>query len=92
MLAIRFEEEVAWDGDYLVFWAWRGKTHIRCQAKRKAINELPGFKEASSQTIQIKKQEIVELLKPYVLPKIEKNDFSRSVIIQTAEVLCNQFH
>ena len=30
----------------------------------------PGFKEASSQMIGVKRREIVELLKPYVLPEI----------------------
>jgi hypothetical protein len=82
MSAIRFDDEAAWNGDFLVFWAWRGSAHIRCQARRRAINELPGFKEASSQTIGVKKREIVELLKPYVLPEIQKNNFCRAVDIQ----------
>jgi hypothetical protein len=83
MSAITFDDEAAWNGDFLVFWARRGRAHIRCQARRRAINELPGFKEASSQTIGVKKREIVELLKPYVLPEIQKNNFSRAVDIQT---------
>jgi hypothetical protein len=82
MSAITFDDEAAWNGDFLVFWARRGTAHIRCQARRRAINELPGFKEASSQTIGVKKREIVELLKPYVLPEIQKNNFSRAVDIQ----------
>jgi hypothetical protein len=82
MQPITFEDEAAWNGDFLVFWAWRGSAHIRCQARRTAINELPGFKEASSQTIGAKKREIVELLKRYVLPEIQKNDFRRAVDIQ----------
>jgi hypothetical protein len=82
MVTVKFDEEAAWNGDFLVFWARRGSAHIRCQARRKAINELPGFKEASSQTIGVMKQEIVELLKPYVLPEIQKNNFSRAVDIQ----------
>jgi hypothetical protein len=81
MVTVKFDEEAAWNGDFLVFWARRG-AHIRCQARRKAINELPGFKEASSQTIGVMKQEIVELLKQYVLPEIQKNNFSRAVDIQ----------
>jgi hypothetical protein len=60
----------------------RAARHIRCQARRRAINELPGFKEALGQTIGVKKREIVELLKPYVLPEIQKNNFSRAVDIQ----------
>jgi hypothetical protein len=86
MLAIRFDDEAAWNGDYLLFWAWRGTAHIRCQARRRAINELPGFKEASSQTIGAKKREIVELLKPYVLPQIQKNNFSRALDIRTDDL------
>jgi hypothetical protein len=42
----------------------------------------PGFKEASSQMIGVKRREIVELLKPYVLPEIQKNNFSRAVDVQ----------
>jgi hypothetical protein len=82
MLMIKFDEEVAWNGDFLVFWARRGSAHIRCQARRRAINELPGFKEASSQAIGVRKKEIVELLKPFVLPELQKNNFSRAVDIQ----------
>jgi hypothetical protein len=82
MPAITFDDEAAWNGDFLVFWARRGAAHIRCQARRRAINELPGFKEASSQMIGVKRREIVELLKPYVLPEIQKNNFSRAVDVQ----------
>jgi hypothetical protein len=82
MLPITFDGEAAWNGDFLVFWARRGCAHIRCQARRRAINELPGFSEESSQTIGAKKQEIVELLKRYVLPEIQKNDFRRAIDIQ----------
>jgi hypothetical protein len=42
-----------------------------------------GFKEESSQMIGVKRREIVELLKPYVLREIQKNNFSRAVDIQT---------
>jgi len=84
MSAIKFEAEAIWNGDILLFWARRGSAHIRCQARRRAITELPGFKEASSETIGEKKREIVELLKPYALPEIQKNNFRPCVDIQTA--------
>jgi hypothetical protein len=32
--------------------------------------------------IGVKRREIVELLKPYVLPEIQKNNFSRAVDVQ----------
>jgi hypothetical protein len=34
------------------------------------------------QTIGVKMREIVELLKPYALPEIQKNNFSRAVDIR----------
>jgi len=82
MPAITFDDEAAWNGDFLVFWARRGTAHIRCQARRRAINELrlqgrikrdDGGQEAGDR----------RTLETFVLPEIQKNNFSRAVDIQT---------
>jgi hypothetical protein len=86
MSAITFDDEVHWDGDDLTFWANRGTERIRCQIGRKSINGLPGFTNATSQEIGIRKVELAELIKPNASRMILAGKYNRDLIIKTVQV------
>jgi hypothetical protein len=79
-----FDKEVAWNGEFIVFWANKGKERIRCAVPRKTINEIMGFTNATSETIGDKRVQIKDMLAPRALEKILRNDFAASPSIKTA--------
>lgn len=72
---VKFDDETEWTGGLIVFWARRDNERIRCVASREAIARLPGFAMAARKEIGARKTEIKELLKPYVLKKLDRNEF-----------------
>jgi hypothetical protein len=80
---ITIDEDVLWNGDFIVFWASQGAERIRCAAPRKAINRLPGFGAATSQMIGMRRSQVRDLLAPHAIEKIARNDFAPTTAMKT---------
>jgi hypothetical protein len=63
-MLIQFEELVIWDASNMMFGADCDGERIVCRAGREAINELPGYTNATSGDIAREKKAIADLLKP----------------------------
>ena len=87
MTAISFDDDAYWDGQHLIFWASRGNDRTRCRMGRSSINGLPGFTNASSQEIDMRKSELAELLKPFASRKISAGEYIPDLRIRTVEVI-----
>jgi hypothetical protein len=79
-IMITFDEATEWAGGLVLFWADRANERIRCAAGRDAIARLPGFAMATRREIGARKTEIKNLLKPYVLKKLDRNEFDLSIV------------
>jgi hypothetical protein len=79
-MAVRFDNDVGFEGALLIGWANAGSQRIRCLAGRETINELRGFTHASAAEIRDRKREIFDKLKPEFIKKIEKRQFDHSTI------------
>src|SRR5450432_3575346 len=83
LVMITIDNDVLWNGDFIVFWANKGAERIRCAAPRKAINRLPGFSAATSQMIGVRRRQVRDLLAPRAIEKIARNDFALTTAMKT---------
>lgn len=79
-MRVEFDSDVGFDGSLLIGWANVGSRRIRCLAGRAAINEIPGFTQASAEEIRNRKREIFQKLKPVFIRKIESQQLDQSTI------------
>ena len=79
-MAIEFDQETTFDGDFLLGWANVGKNRVRCRASRLAVEALSGFQSATTNELHKRKAEAFEVLKPTFTKKIQDGDFDGDVV------------
>jgi hypothetical protein len=70
MSAVRFEDEIRWDGNSLTVWATLNGSRILCEIPQSTIHEVPHFGDAISREIIRDRAEIFDRLRPAVVAKI----------------------
>jgi hypothetical protein len=72
MSAVRFENEIRWDGNSLSVWATVNGSRIFCEIPRSTIHEVPLFGDAITLEIARDRAEIFDRLRPAVVAKIAR--------------------
>jgi hypothetical protein len=72
MSAVRFEDEIRWDGNSLSIWATVNGSRIFCEIPRSTIHEVPLFSDAISREIARDRAEIFDRLRSTVVAKISR--------------------
>ena len=71
MSAVRFENEIHWDGNSLSVWATANGSRIFCEILRSTIHEMLLFGDATLE-IARDRAEIFDRLRPAVVAKIAR--------------------
>jgi len=72
MSAVRFENEIHWDGNSLSVWATVDGSRILCEIPRSTIHEVPPVGDAITREIARDRAEIFDLLRSAVIAKIAR--------------------
>ncbi len=72
MSAVRFEDEIRWDGNSLSVWATVNGSRIFCEIPRATIHEAPLLGDAIPREIARNRAEIFDRLRPAVVAKIAR--------------------
>ena len=72
MSAVRFENEICWDGNSLSVWATVNGSRIFCEIPRSTIREVPVFGDAITLENARDRAEIFDRLRPAVVAKIAR--------------------
>jgi len=78
--AIKFEDNVQWDGKCIIVWAYTERGRVECRIPRDTIHAIPRFSDAISREIVQDRNEIVERLRSLLIVKIAACEQSKIVL------------